>query len=256
MILDYIKYRLKAKDEHSLHSPFVYEFYTKVINDKLYFAEFDEIENLRNQLLSDNRIINITDFGAGAKTNKNIRRTVEDISRKSLKKPSLAQLFFRIIKNYQYKNIFDLGTSLGLTTAYLGKADQNLKVYSFEGCDETAKVAHENFGKLALKNIEIIVGNIDETLPEKLQNSTQLDFVFFDANHRYEPTIRYFSQCLAKAHDGSCFIFDDIYWSKEMKQAWQTIQRHESVSISIDLFWIGIVFFRKKQPKQHFVLKF
>jgi len=96
MILDYIKYRLKAKDEHSLHSPFVYEFYTKVIKDKLYFAEFNEIENLRNQLLSDNRIINITDFGAGAKTNKNIRRTVEDISRKSLKKPSLAQLFFRI----------------------------------------------------------------------------------------------------------------------------------------------------------------
>ena len=106
------------------------------------------------------------------------------------------------------------------------------------------------------ENIEIIVGNIDKTLSEKLNQTAQLDFVFFDANHRYEPTIRYFEQCLAKAHDESCFVFDDIYWSEEMRQAWQTIQNHESVTVSIDLFWVGIVFFRKKQPKQHFVLKF
>lgn len=256
MILDYIKYLLKAKDEHSLHSPFVFEFYTKVLKEKKHYAEFDEIEILRKQLLSDNRIVNITDFGAGAKTNKNIQRTVKDIAKKSLKKPSLAQLFFRIIKFYKFNNILDLGTSLGLTTAYLSKVDKNIKVNSFEGCSETAKIAQENFDTLSLKNIEIIVGNIDETLPKKLKEISSLDFIFFDANHRYEPTIRYFEQCLTKAHDESCFIFDDIYWSEEMKQAWQTIQNHESVSVSIDLFWVGIVFFRKKQPKQHFVLKF
>lgn len=256
MILDYIKYLLKAKDAHSLHSPFVFEFYAKVLKDKTHFAEYDEIENLRKQLLSDNRIVNITDFGAGAKTNKSIQRTVEDIAQKSLKKPSLAQLFYRIIKFYEYKNILDLGTSLGLTTAYLAKVDKNIHVNSFEGCAETAKIAQENFDKLALKNVEIIVGNIDETLPEKLQKTEQLDFAFFDANHRYEPTMRYFEQCLIKTHDESCFIFDDIYWSEEMKQAWQSIQNHESVTVSIDLFWVGIVFFRKKQPKQHFVLKF
>ena len=256
MILDYIKYFFKAKDEHSLHSPFVFEFYTQVLKDETHSTEYDEIENLRKQLLSDNRIVKITDFGAGAKTNKSIQRTVEDIARKSLKKPSLAQLFFRIIKFYKYKNILDLGTSLGLTTAYLGKANSEVKLKSFEGCSKTAKIAQENFYKLSLENIEIIVGNIDETLPEKLKGISSLDFVFFDANHRYEPTIRYFKQCITKTHDESCFVFDDIYWSEEMKKAWQTIQNHESVSISIDLFWVGIVFFRKKQPKQHFVLKF
>lgn len=256
MILDYIKYLLKAKDEHSLHSPFVFEFYAKVLKDKTHSAEYVEIENLRKQLLDDKRIINITDFGAGAKTNKSIQRTVSDIAKKSLKKPSLAQFFFRIIKNYQYRNVFDLGTSLGLTTAYFGKVDKNIEVKSFEGCVETAIIAQENFDKLALKNIKMIVGNIDKTLPEKLNQTAQLDFVFFDANHRYEPTIRYFEQCLSKAHDESCFVFDDIYWSEEMRQAWQTIQNHESVTVSIDLFWVGIVFFRKKQPKQHFVLKF
>lgn len=256
MILDYIKYLLKAKDEHSLHSPFVFEFYTKVLKDKTHYTEYDKIEILRKQLLKDKRIVNITDFGAGAKTNKSIQRTVEDIAKKSLKKPSLAQLFFRIIRFYQYKNILDLGTSLGLTTAYLGKANNGIKLKSFEGCAETAKAAQENFNKLSLKNIEIIVGNIDETLPEELKEFINLDFVFFDANHRYEPTIRYFEQCLTKAHEESCFIFDDIYWSEEMKQAWQAIQKHRAVTVSIDLFWVGIVFFRKKQPKQHYILKF
>lgn len=256
MIIDYIKYLLKAKDEHSLHSPFVFEFYTKILKDKTNYAEYDEIETLRKELLNNKRIVNITDFGAGAKMNKSIQRTVEDIAKKSLKKPSLAQLFFRIIKFYQYKNVLDLGTSLGLTTAYLGKANSEVKLKSFEGCAETSEIAQENFYKLSLENIEIIVGNIDETLPGKLKETLSLDFVFFDANHRYEPTMSYFEQCRAKAHDESCFIFDDIYWSDEMKQAWQTIQKHESVSVSIDLFWVGIVFFRKKQPKQHFVLKF
>ncbi len=256
MILDYIKYLFKSKDEHSLHSPFVFDFYTKILKAKSLDSDYEGIETLREKLLRDNRIININDFGAGAKTNKSIQRTVSDIARKSLKKPSLAQFFYRIIKYYQYSTIFDLGTSLGLTTAYLGKANQETNLKSFEGCEETAKIAQENFDKLSFKNIEIITGNIDETLPIELQKVQKLDFVFFDANHRYEPTIRYFEQCLSKAHEDSCFIFDDIYWSEEMQNAWTKIQNHESVRVSIDLFWVGIVFFRKKQPKQHFVLKF
>ena len=253
---DYLKYLLHARDEHSLHSPFVFDFYTNVLKDKTQRSGYTAIEDLRKQLLSDDRTINVRDFGAGAKANKNIQRTVSDITRNSLKKPSLAQLFFRIIKFYDYKNSLDLGTSLGLTTAYLANEISDNQVFSFEGCAETAKIAQESFDKLALKNIEIIVGNIDETLPEKLKEIPSLDFVFFDANHRYEPTVRYFEQCLLKAHEGSCFVFDDIYWSAEMKTAWHVIQNHEAVTVSIDLFWVGIVFFRKKQPKQHFVLRF
>ena len=106
-----------------------------------------------------------------------------------------------------------------------------------------------------MNNIDIVVGNIDKTLTQKLKEISSLDFVFFDANHRYEPTIRYFEQCLEKAHNGSCFVFDDIYWSDEMKQAWQYIKTHSSVSVSLDLFWVGIVFFNQNQAKQDFVLK-
>jgi predicted O-methyltransferase YrrM len=257
MILDYIKYLIQAKDEHSLHSPFVFEFYTKVAKTQKHNLEnYATIEDLRKQLLDDERIIQIVDFGAGSKLNLSNTRKIKDIAKNSQKSPKLGQFLHRIIAFYNYKNILDLGTSLGLTTAYLSNKNTDNQIHSFEGCPETAKIAQENFDKLSLTHIEIIVGNIDETLPEKSKKISNLDFVFFDANHRYEPTIRYFEQCLTKAHEGSCFVFDDIYWSDEMKQAWQYIKNHSEVTISIDLFWIGIVFFRKKQPKQHYILKF
>jgi predicted O-methyltransferase YrrM len=256
MIIEYIKYLLRAKNEHSLHSPFLFEFYTKVLEDKTIFSVYGLIEKLRKELSKDQRIIKITDFGAGSKLNTDNARNIKDIASRSQKRPKLAKLFFRIIHFYNYKTIIDLGTSLGLTTSYMAINNNDSNVLSFEGCPETAKIAKENFERLSLKNIEVIVGNIDETLPLQLENISNIDFAFFDANHRFEPTIRYFELCLTKINDKSCFIFDDIYWSDEMKQAWNTIKNHSSVSITIDLFWVGIVFFRKKQPKQNFVLKF
>ena len=256
MIYDYIKYLFKAKDEYSLHSPFLFEFYTKVVNDKSISSGFQEIEGLRKQLLYDERIIQIADFGAGSKLNLSNNRKIKDIAKNSQKSPKLGQFLHRIIEFYNYKNILDLGTSFGLTTAYLSSEIDDNQIITFEGCPETAKVAQENFDKLFLKNIEIVVGNIDQTLPEKLKEISSLDFVFFDANHRFEPTIRYFEQCLAKTHGGSCFVFDDIYWSNEMKEAWQYIKNHPSVTVTLDFFWLGIVFFNKKQVKQNFVLKF
>lgn len=255
MIFDYIKYLLKAKNEHSLHSPFLFEFYTKTLKDKKAYSFYKEVESLRKALCKDNRIIEVTDFGAGSKLNTDTQRLIKDIAKNSQKSPKLAQLLFRIIQFYDHKTIIDLGTSLGLTTAYLAK-NADSKIFTFEGCLKTAEIAEGNFKKLELTNIEIIVGNIDETLPEKLQEIKQIDFAFFDANHRFEPTIKYFELCLTKINDNSCFIFDDIYWSDEMKEAWKYIKNHSSTVISIDLFWIGIVFFRKKQPKQNFVLKF
>ncbi len=256
MIYDYIKYLFIAKDEYSLHSPFLFEFYTKIVKTKNHKLEnYVAIENLREQLLHDERIIQITDFGAGSKLNLSDKRKIKDIAKNSQKSPKLGQFLHRIIEFYDYKNILDLGTSFGLTTAYFSIQTIDNQVISFEGCPETAKIARENFNKLSLNNIEIIVGNINQTLTKKMKEISSLDFVFFDANHRYEPTIRYFEQCLEKAHEGSCFVFDDIYWSDEMKQAWQYIKNHPSVTVSLDVFWLGIVFFHKKQAKQDFVLK-
>ena len=256
MILDYLKYLFRAGNEHSLHSPFLYEFYLKVLKDSKPQNDFAGIEDLRENLLSDNREIEITDFGAGSKLYSSNKRKVKEIAKNAQKPARLAQLFYRIIKYYNYQTILDLGTSLGATTAYLAKANPNGVVYTFEGCPNTASIAKENFRELGIGNIEVIVGDLNNTLQLQLEKIDKIDFAFFDANHRLEPTIEYFEKCLAKAHEDTCFIFDDIYWSAGMKKAWEHIKNHPQATVSIDIFWVGIVFFRKKQPKQSFVLRF
>lgn len=256
MIKYYLQFLFASKNEHSLHSPFVFELYTKIIQSKTKFPPFESIENLRKKLLKNRSIIKITDFGAGSRIYKTNQREIRQIAKSAEKNPKFGKLLFRLIQYFKPSIIFDLGTSLGITTIYESKAYELSKIFTFEGCPATAEIAKENFKELNCENIEIIVGNIDETLPNELAKINKLDFAFFDANHRYEPTIRYFELCLEKANEGSIFVFDDIHWSDEMHEAWQVIRNHKEVMISIDLFYVGLVFFRKNQPKQDFVLRF
>ena len=234
----------------------MFDLYVNIIKKDIQYTDFELINRLRNTLKSRKDTIQITDFGAGSKINRSNVRNIGDIAKNSEKPPRLGRLFYRIIQKFNSKTIFDLGTSLGITTAYLAFANKNAEVFTFEGCAETAKIAQRNFKELGIENIEIIIGNIDETLIKKIETVSKIDFAFFDANHRYEPTIKYFETCLEKAHEDSIFIFDDIHWSAEMEAAWETIKSHSSVTITIDLLWVGIIFFRKKQPKQDFILRF
>jgi len=256
MIKYYFQFLLASKNEHSLHSPFVFELYTKIIQAKIKSPIFSVVENLRKKLLKNRSIIEITDFGAGSRIYKTNHREIRQIAKNAEKNPKFGKLLFRLIQHFKPCTIFDLGTSLGITTIYESKAYESSKIYTFEGCPATAKLARDNFEELDCKNIEIIVGNIDETLAQKLSQIEQLDFVFFDANHRYEPTVKYFELCLKKATEETVFVFDDIHWSAEMHEAWQVIKSHPTVMISIDLFYVGLIFFRKNQPKQDFILRF
>jgi len=207
-------------------------------------------------MLVSTATIAVQDFGAGSKVNASRQRKIKDIARYAEKNARFGQLLFRLINHFQPAVAFDLGTSLGITTLYQAAACKKTQVFTFEGCPQTLTMARKNFSQLGYSNITPVAGNIDQTLPAQIKQVQQLDFVFFDANHRLEPTLNYFALCLSKAHADSVFIFDDIYWSAEMTQAWQAIKAHPSVMLTIDLFYVGLVFFRKNQPKQHFVLRF
>ncbi|WP_231717530.1 O-methyltransferase [Hymenobacter sp. DG25A] len=248
---------LRSGNAHGLHSPFVFGLYTHVINHRGAFAAFGAIEARRQELRQSPQILLVRDFGAGSHTGAGRQRPVRDIARTAAKPAALAQLLFRLVNHFQPRTVLELGTSLGLTTAYLAAADSRARVISFEGCPQTAAVARQTFEQLALPNVELVLGNLDETLEPALQALPEsLDFAFFDGNHRYEPTMRYFEQCLARSTEGSVFVFDDIHWSAEMERAWASIQAHPQVQLTIDLFHVGLVFFRRKQPKQHFTLRF
>jgi predicted O-methyltransferase YrrM len=255
-LFKYIYFYFTSGNEHGLHSPFVFNLYSKGIRPKKSFYIFHKIESLRKELLRSKEIIEVKDLGAGSKTgNTESHRSIKGIASNSLKQAHQAEVLFKIIHYLKPKTILDLGTSLGITTLYQASADPESKVYTFEGSPEIAKVALQNFQKLEATNIRLIQGNIDETLPDTLNKLSSIDYVFFDANHRQEPTLRYFDTCLEKAHNDTVFIFDDIHWSAEMEQAWEKIKAHEKVTLTIDMFFIGLVFIRTNQPKQHFKLR-
>ncbi len=256
----YIRYKLTASNSrgHNVHSPFVFEFITQVLNDDRIYYCFQAIEQVRSQLKIDNRLLELEDFGAGSRIDASYKRKVQSIAAGSLKPRKFARLLFRMVLFYKPSNILELGTSLGITAAYLASANIQTPVTTMEGAKEVAKIAAENFKKLQLKNITVIQGNFDNTLQQvTASNTAGLDFVFLDGNHRKEPTIRYFEQLLPGTHEHSILIFDDIHWSKEMEEAWQQIKAHPAVTLTVDLFFIGIVFFRKEQIiKQHFTVRF
>lgn len=255
----YVRYRLKAANSkgHGIHSPFVFDFVTQVLNDKRKYYCYQTIEKVRSQLKQNKNIILIDDYGAGSDIANQKKRKISVIARTALKPKKFSQLLFRMVNYFKPTNILELGTSLGITTAYLASANINTPVITMEGAENILRIAKNNFNHLNLSNIKTVQGNFDSTLPLEINQLSTIDFVFIDGNHRKEPTLRYFKEISKKITENSVIVFDDIHWSKEMEEAWYQIKTHSSVTLTVDLFFIGIVFFRKQQKtKQHFIIRF
>lgn len=257
LAVKYIKYYFTASNGrgHGIHSPFVFDFVKHVLNDGRTYDHFITVANTRKKLLSDRRVLKVQDFGAGSTSLKNNTRSVSGIAKTSLKPAKYGKLFFRIAKYYEAKHVLELGTSLGVTTSYLSKAVET--VHTIEGSPEIAAVAEECFQKLHLNNIRLHLGTFEQLLQPVLQSMARVDLAFVDGNHRYKPTLEYFEQIKQFVHEGSILIFDDIHWSGEMEGAWEEIKKDEAVTLTIDLFFIGLVFFRKDfKQRQHFTIRF
>jgi predicted O-methyltransferase YrrM len=255
----YLKYWFTASNGkgHGVHSPFVFDFINNVLSDKRAFDSFRYIESLRNELMHDHREINVPDFGAGSRKQLNNKRKISAIARSSLKPKKFSQLLFRIVHYYKPRNILELGTSLGITTAYMAVANPAASIITMEGAPEVAATAKNNFHRLNFSNIQVIEGSFEQNLALLIAELRNIDFVFIDGNHRLEPTLNYFEQLLPIINPSTILIFDDIHWSKEMETAWGEIKKHSSVTLTIDLFFIGLVFFRSEQKiKQDFIIRF
>lgn len=239
-----------------LHSPFAYEFYTNLLKDERRYYSFRAIEQRRYQLLRNHSVLQATDLGAGSKFQRTTR-SVSDVARYSAKRAKYGQLLYRMVNYFNPKNILELGTSLGISTAYLASARSHSQVTTLEGWPEILELAKETFKVLKLNNITTVQGNFDATLDGVLESIPAIDLAFIDGNHQEEPTLRYFEKCLTKVHNNSILIFDDIYWMPGMENAWNKIKAHPDVRLTIDTFHVGIVFFRKEiRTKQHFKFRY
>ncbi|AHM63288.1 O-methyltransferase-like protein [Flammeovirgaceae bacterium 311] len=251
----WLHYWLRAVNEHSLHAPFVYGLYQQVIKPPV--KKNARIEALRQRLLNSTDRLEMHELGAGSSISSSNIRPVSGIARHSLTPVRFSSLLYHLVQHQEAKTILELGTSLGINTLYLATAAPDGMVHTLEGCPRTAALAVQNFQEQNLSNIALHVGNIDSTLPKLLNKElSRIDLAYLDANHTYEATIRYFEWILPCLHRNSVVVVDDIHWSEPMQQAWSVLCQHQAVSLSLDLYEAGMLFFRPGMQKQHYVLEY
>ncbi len=254
----YAAYLAKAKTRYKVHSPFIFDLVENVLKDKTNYPEYRKIETYKKNISKSKTIIETVDFGSRAES-KHYTTSMEevgDIVKRRSQRKRQARLLFRLSKHFQPQNILEFGTAAGISTAYIKAPVPESKMITMEGCASLADVAASNLRKLKINHLDFSIGNFDVTLPKVLKKFKKLDFVFFDGNHRREPTLNYFHQCVELAHEDTLFIFDDIHWSPGMEDAWDIIKKDNRISITLDVFWFGLVFFRKGVPKQDFVIRY
>jgi predicted O-methyltransferase YrrM len=242
-----------ARSKYYIHSPFVFEFYKKVLIDNK-TIDTSLVNTLRSDLLKDKRTIDFIEYGAGSKIFKNGKRKIKDIVKYNAISAKQGAFLSRLIQFLKPKNILEFGTSLGFSSIYMALAKQkNTHIYTMEGDENLCEIASENFKKIGINDISIMNDEFDMSIKEIIKKDITLDVIYFDGNHQKKASLKYFNDCLPLINENSVFIFDDIRWTKDMLQAWEEISSHPKVSVSIDLFSIGLVFFRN-QVKEDFKL--
>ena len=243
MATKFIQHQWQALTSHEVHSPFLFRLNEEVFQNTRHYYAFDEIAFRRDQLLQSTQRIPVTDFGAGSQVVTGKERRVADIARTSLTSPHFGKLLFKLAQFHQPKTILEIGTSLGISAAYLASGAPDAQVITLEGSPHIAQLAKDQFEALGLNRITLLEGEFSTTLPKALSQVKSLDMVFIDGNHQFAPTLSYFEQIKPYLHDHALVIFDDIHWSKGMHKAWEMVKRDPMVRVSIDLFYKGIIAF-------------
>lgn len=255
IIKSYLKFLYQSKNHHGVHSPFIFNLVSKCFYDKSNYTEYTLLKKYRSSLQSNRNYIEVTDFGAGSRVFSSNKRQISKIAKTAGISAKRAQLLFRVVQYFKPENILEIGTSLGLATSALSLGNKKAKISTLEGCLNTMKIAKFQAQELKLQNIEFINTEFSIYLNDANVLKEDFQLIYFDGNHSKKATLDYFQKLLPTAQNESVWIFDDIHWSKEMEAAWEEIKSHPKVTVTIDTFQWGFVFFRKEQEKEHFVIR-
>ncbi|MEM5564609.1 class I SAM-dependent methyltransferase [Psychroserpens sp. AS72] len=252
-IIQYIKFLFKSTNQHGVHSPFVYDLVTKCFYNSTKYSHYSRLKNYRNSLFKNKSTIKITDFGSGSRVFKSNERQIRAIAKNSGTSLKRAKLLYRVVNYFKPKHTLELGTSLGIATQAMALGNSENSIISAEGCPNISGFTTHKLSEENIKNATIKTGEFETIIPKLKEES--YDLIFFDGNHNKAATINYFETLIDKTHNDTVFIFDDIYWSKNMLEAWEIIKTHPKVSVTIDTFFWGFVFFRTEQVKENFKVR-
>ncbi|MFW5758684.1 MAG: O-methyltransferase [Bacteroidota bacterium] len=261
-VKEFLIWYWRSKKLHGIHSPFVFGFLKDCVFADEIHPEMKDLETHRAKLIKNNTVLAFQDYGAGNRLdrhrsgNQNIKKqTVAFIAKNSLHNPRNCRLFFRMIRYFECEYALEMGTSLGITTSYLSKAKPNTKIDTLEGAEPIAQIAKEWFSAANLKNITLHTGQFNQLLTRVITNK-KYDFVFMDGDHKGEKVWQYFHQLLKHISFDGVLVVDDIRWSASMLKCWKKIEGHPDVTVTIDMFRFGIVFFDQALSKQNFYIRF
>lgn len=255
MIKSYLKFIYNSKNEHGVHSPFVFDLVTKCFYDKTKYPEYSIVKKYRKSLFENNDFIEVEDFGSGSKIFKSNKRKIAQIAKVAGISSKRAELLFRIVRYFQPNEILEIGTSLGLATSAMSLGNLDAKITSLEGCSSSIAIAKNLSQSYNLNNIDFVNTKFEDYLINCQLNTENWHLIYFDGNHSKKATLDYFEFLLPTITNNSVWIFDDIHWNTEMEQAWESIKNHTKVTVTVDTFQWGIVFFRAEQAKQNFVIR-
>lgn len=254
-IKSYLNFLYHSKNEHGVHSPFVFKLVTKCFYDKQNYPEYSILKSYLNTLLQNKNTIEVTDFGAGSRVFKSNTRQIAKIAKTAGITPKRAELLFRIVRYFQPENILEIGTSLGLATSALALGNPDAKITTLEGCQNTLNQCQSQLQKFNINNVNCVNTEFSSFLKNLQPSTYNLQLIYFDGNHSKAATLNYFELLLPTVTNETVWIFDDIHWSAEMEEAWEIIKNHPKVTVTIDTFQWGLVFFRAEQEKEHFVIR-
>ncbi|HMQ46991.1 MAG TPA: class I SAM-dependent methyltransferase [Saprospiraceae bacterium] len=245
LLIRFLRFFAEAKTRYDLHSPYLFRLAEEVIEDRREFYTFPVVDKLRSKLLADERIVQRLDFGAGSKIRPGkTDRTVRDIAHNSAVSPQSGKFLFRQVQFFHPKAMLELGTSLGISSAYQAGGAIHTPFYTIEGCPQTAAIADANFRTLNLPHVHLLVGTFSDQLPIALQALQKVDYIYLDGDHREGATLQYLNTCLPYLAEEALIVVADIYWSDEMEKAWEQMRQHPKVRFSVDVFHFGLLFFR------------
>lgn len=235
----FCKYYFKAHTIYQIHSPLLFDFCQHILENKKQTSQ-PQLKALKSKLKSDQTIIERKDYGSGSK-NIATTTTVAKVAQYALSHSIVVNWLSRMLTHYQPKVFLELGTSLGLTTAYLATTSPATQIITVEGDPAIYNIATQNFRDLHLP-VQSHLASFDEFLNQDHLDESPPNMMFIDGHHNGSATLKYFELLKTKMATNAIIIFDDIHWTPDMENAWEIIKKDECVSYSVDLFQIGIIF--------------
>lgn len=253
IVLEYIKYRAKAKGRHGIHSPFVYKMVDECFRTPISPDDQKRLSHRIRSLANDSRIIEVEDFGAGSKLLTK-QRKLSDILKVSSSRGKYGRLLYQLSAYYTPKKVLEFGTSLGIGSAHFALGHPQATITTVEACRSTREVALETFQQLHTTTVDSVHATFDQFLNDV--PPTETDLLFIDGHHDGEALLGYIERLIPWTNEETLIVVDDIRWSNSMFDAWQTLCADSRFHVSIDLFRMGILSRRSGQEKEHFVLRY